>query len=86
MKKYPLLIENIGEDDYAVMSRGHQNLVDFCAAVRESYDWPLGWPEHKWFRAIPSSEGTMYVPAVKNSRGAFPVTVSFESYSGKTIP
>ncbi len=80
-KDYPLSIENIGEDEYRLMSRGHHDFDVFMACVRETgYDWSLGMPEHIWFRAVPGEEGTRYLDAQPGSRGAFPVTYVAEAY------
>lgn len=82
MKQYPLSIENVGSDDYIVMSRGHHDIHEFMKAVRKDYDWPLSVPEHKWVKAVPDATGYFqmryhYVEA--GTRGAFPVTVAWEA-------
>lgn len=82
-KFYPLVIENIGEDTYCLMSRGHHDIHVFMGVVRQSYSWPLGWPEHIWFRAVPDPTGNLrcrYVEASEGQRGAFPVTYVQEAY------
>lgn len=71
-------IENIGEDLYVLIARGHHDVHEFMRTVRaEGYDWPLGMPQHLYFRAVPTRNPNWtcaYVPAVKGSRGAYPVT------------
>lgn len=83
MKKYDLEIENVGEDTYMVMSRGHHNSDMFMEEVRKHYDWPLGYPEHLWVKATPDSTGNrscLYHFVNSNVRGSFPVTFSTEAY------
>lgn len=83
MKSYPLEIENIGDDTYALMSRGHHDIDEFMNKVRESYSWPLGWPEHIWFKAVPDRTGNLkcrYVESSQGRPGAFPVTFVQEAY------
>lgn len=86
-RKYPLDIQNVGEDTYIVMSKGHHDFDAFMAAVRVDYDWPLGPPKHMWMRAIPTKQPYMrclYVHAEPNTRGAFPCTYSWEAYGEDT--
>lgn len=83
--EYPLSIENVGEDTYIVMSRGHHDPAAFMAAVREAgYDWPLGAPTHHWVRATPAPAGSgyrcFYNLSDKPGRGAFPATYAHEAY------
>lgn len=86
MKTYPLEIENIGDDVYKVMSRGHHDLSTFMAKVTEEYpSWPMGRPEHLWFKRVPfhdpdgAYDGWFHsVP--EGTRGAFPATFCRESY------
>ena len=84
MKKYPLEIENVGHDDYVVMSKGHHDPDQFMAAVRSAgYGWPLGKPEHRWVKSIPDSSGKFhsnYVFVDESVRGAWPATYSWEAY------
>lgn len=81
MKNCPLKIENIGEDIYTLMSRGHHDIHEFMRAVRrDGYDWQLGIPSHTWFHAVPHAEGgCIYHESISGARGAFPVTVAYES-------
>lgn len=82
--RYPLEIENVGEDTYIVMSRGHHDPHEFMRAVRESYSWPLGFPTHEWMRAIPAPKDSgyrcLYVEAKPHSRGSFPATYAREAW------
>lgn len=81
---HPLKIENVGEDTYILMSKGHHDLHEFMRAVREAgYDWPLGMPAHMWMRAVPTRDTgyrCKYVEATPGSRGAFPCTYAWEAY------
>lgn len=83
--RYPLRIENVGEDTYIVMSRGHHDPHEFMRAVREQYGWPLGFPTHEWMRAIPAPKNSgfrcLYVAAQPGARGAFPATYAREAYN-----
>jgi hypothetical protein len=83
MKKYKLEVENIGGDDYVLMSRGHHNFKDFMKEVKKVYKtWPMGKPYHSYFKVIPycGNYAYLYIPCDKNTRGCFPVTVTEESY------
>jgi len=82
MKTYPLKIENVGEDDYILMSKGHHPLKEFMEACHKAYpNWPMGKPEHLWFKAIPKDGyACWYALADKNTRGAFPATYVREGY------
>lgn len=84
MKTYRLQIENVGEDDYILMSRGHHEFKEFMAAVKEAHtSWPMGQPEHKWIKAVPTRrEGykCIYSECDPDTRGAFPATYCYESY------
>jgi hypothetical protein len=84
VRRYPLDIVNAGEDTYIVMSKGHHDPHEFMRAVRaEGYEWPLGMPEHKWARAVPTKEAyrsCIYVFTEPHARGAFPATYSWEAY------
>lgn len=81
---YPLDIENVGDDTYIVMSRGHHDPHAFMRAVREAgYDWPLGVPTHHWVKATPCRCGQHtkhYALLDKPVRGAFPATYAHEAY------
>lgn len=80
-KPYPLEIENVGEDDYIVMSRGHHDPHEFMRKVRaEGYDWPLGMPTHRWVKQTPTRDGCLYHFVSEGIRGAFPATYSHEAY------
>lgn len=86
-RAYPLDIENIGDDTYTLMSRGHHDPAEFMRQVRaDGYDWPLGMPRHIWLRCIPPPAGysTWYVEANAGARGAFPATQCWEAYNENT--
>jgi hypothetical protein len=86
-RTYPLDIENVGEDTYTVMSRGHHDVHDFMRQVRaDGYEWPLGMPKHIWLRCIPPPAGysSWYVEAKEGARGAFPATQCWEAYNDET--
>lgn len=83
--RYKLDVENVGEDTYILMSRGHHDVHEFMRAVRaEGYTWPLGMPTHEWMRAIPAPKDSgfrcLYVEAKPHSRGAFPATYAREAW------
>lgn len=84
MTKYPLLIKNVGEDDYILMSKGHHDFNEFMAACKEAYSaWPMGRPEHKWVKAVPTRrEGYLciYSECEPRTRGSFPATYCYEAY------
>lgn len=86
MSRYPLEIENVGDDTYIVMSRGHHDIHAFMAAVREAgYEWPLGVPTHHWVKATPCRCGQHtkhYALLDEPVRGAFPATYAHEAYHG----
>jgi len=82
MKHYPLKIENVGDDVYCLMSRGHHDIHIFMHRVREDgYTWTLGTPEHLWFHPVPNKQtgGSYYAHANPGSRGSFPATCVTES-------
>lgn len=82
-KIYPLKIENIGEDDYKLMSRGHHNFKDFMKIISEYRNWSMGFPIHIWFKAVPTRKqgyNCIYVEVNNKTRGAFPVTYTQEAY------
>lgn len=85
VRRYPLSVENVGEDTYILMSRGHHDVHEFMRAVRaDGYTWPLGVPTHEWMRAIPAPKASgyrcLYVEAKPGARGAFPATYACEAY------
>ena len=85
VRHYPLNVENVGEDTYILMSRGHHDVHEFMRAVRaDGYTWPLGMPTHEWMRAIPAPANSgyrcLYVEAKPGSRGAFPATYVREAW------
>lgn len=86
--RYQLCIENVGEDTYVLMSKGHHDPHEFMKAVRSYYSWPLGFPTHEWMRAIPAPKDSnyrcLYVEAKPGSRGAFPATYTREAYHEDT--
>lgn len=79
--EFPLEVENIGDDTYRVMSRGHHDLSAFLAAATALYpSWSLGSARHLWFRATPrAGYRCWYSEAAPGSRGAFPVTYAEEA-------
>jgi hypothetical protein len=84
-REYPLIIENVGENDYIVMSRGHHDPHEFMRKVREEgYDWPLGFPKHEWVKMTPANDGgehnCFYNFVTEGTRGAFPATYAHEAY------
>lgn len=85
MRLYPLEVENVGEDTYILMSKGHHDVHEFMRAVRADYQWPLGMPTHEWMRAIPAPKNSgyrcLYVEATPHARGAFPATYVREAYN-----
>lgn len=83
MKKYPLEIQNVGSDTYAVMSKGHHDFDKFMREVRDHWDWPLGKPQHVWVKTVPcnTDQYKCYYNIVKaGTRGAWPATYSWEAY------
>ena len=82
--RYPLDVENVGEDTYMLMSKGHHDVHEFMREVREHYSWPLGMPTHEWMRAIPAPANSgyrcLYVAAKPHTRGAFPATYAREAW------
>lgn len=84
MKTYLLDIQNVGEDMYCLMSKGHHDIHKFMRAVRVEYpSWPLGTPWHTWHRVVPDSSGEysfLYLEAEPGARGAFPTTWVNEAY------
>jgi len=81
VKDYPLEIENVGDDDYIVMSRGHHDPHEFMKKVRaDGYDWPLGFPTHRWIKSTPSRDGLQFRFVEEGTRGATPATYAHEAY------
>jgi hypothetical protein len=83
--RYPLDIQNVGEDTYILMSKGHHDQHEFMRAARaDGYNWPLGMPTHEWMRAVPAPKDSgfrcMYVEAKPGARGAWPCTYAREAY------
>ena len=86
-REYSLDIQNVGEDTYTVLSKGHHDPAEFMLAVRaDGYDWPLGMPEHIWLRCVPPPDGYVfwYVEAKAGTRGAFPATQAYEAHGADT--
>ncbi|OJB00574.1 hypothetical protein [Burkholderia ubonensis] len=83
-KTYPLDIQNVGDDTYIVMSKGHHDVHEFMRQVRaDGFDWPLGMPKHVWMRTVPSRApyvSVRYVESCEGARGAFPCTYAWEAY------
>lgn len=83
-KPYPLEIENVGEDTYILMSRGHHDIHEFMRKVRaEGYDWPLGVPQHLWMKTRPSRDPgyrCFYDAVPQGTRGAWPATHVMEAW------
>lgn len=83
-KSYPLEIENVGEDVYILMSKGHHDPHEFMAAVRaQGYDWPLGLPTQNWVKTAPSRDvaySCWYHLVPDGTRGAFPATYVHEAH------
>lgn len=89
-KAYPLDVQSCGGDTYICYSKGHHNADAFMQAVRgEGYYWPLGYPKQSWWRTVPAPHGwteehgycdSYFVEASAGAPGAYPVTVSYESY------
>lgn len=86
MKDYPLVIENIGEDVYILISRGHHDPHAFMAEVRaQGYSWPLGMPKHIWMKTRPSRDPgyrCFYDVVPVGTRGAWPATHVREAWHG----
>jgi hypothetical protein len=81
---HALEVQNVGDDTYIVMSKGHHDPHEFMRAVRaDGYTWPLGMPEHKWVRAVPTKgkfRPCLYVFTEPHARGAFPATYAWEAH------
>jgi len=81
-KTYPLDIQQIGDDVFALMSRGHHDPHEFMRKAREEgWDNPLGMPKQRWARAVPDRTGEyhcFYWFADAPGPGAFPVTYAEE--------
>ncbi len=85
---YPLEIDNVGDDTYVVMSKGHHDPHEFMRAVRaEGYDWPLGMPTHHWVKIVPTrldDYNFLYAFVEQGVKGAFPATYAHEAYGKDT--
>ena len=71
--EYPLKIENVGEDIYGLMSRGHHEFKAFEELVKhEKPSWfkSLGYPVHTYFK----NAFGYYIECAPKTRGCFPVT------------
>jgi hypothetical protein len=79
MKKYPLQIEVLHDDDCAtVISRGHHDSKEFMVAVMDyGYGYIPEHPRHGFGKTVPCRSGE-YTYKVQISdtktRGAYPVT------------
>nr|BFD64807.1 hypothetical protein BdHM001_34880 [Bdellovibrio sp. HM001] len=77
-KVYPLDIENVGEETYILMSRGHHDFETFMDEVTKSYpNWSMGEPQHLWVKAVPTRKDgyrCVYAFVSATTRGAFPIT------------
>jgi hypothetical protein len=84
MRAYPLELQNIGEDVYVLMSKGHHEPHEFMRAVRAAgYNWPLGMPNHTYARTVPDRTGEYicrYAFTVEPGRGTYPVTLVSEAW------
>lgn len=84
-KTYELDIENIGEDVYTLISRGHHDIHEFMRQVRaDGYSWPLGVPKHLWMKTRPShdpSYNCFYDAVPEGTRGAWPATYVEEAWN-----
>ncbi|HYF16333.1 MAG TPA: hypothetical protein VEA40_00590 [Ramlibacter sp.] len=83
-EKYPLNVQNVGDDTYCFMSKGHHDADAFMAAVAEwCADAPLSPPKHKWVKAIPCRCGEHschYELSDEPRKGWFPATYTWEDY------
>lgn len=88
VKQYPLSIQNVGDETYIVMSKGHHDPHDFMRQVRaDGFDWPLGMPTHHWVKCTPCNCGEHrchYTLLDAPVRGAFPATYAHEAYGADT--
>lgn len=84
-KRYALKIENVGEDVYILMSRGHHDSERFMEACHAAYPtWPMGHPVRTYWKSVPTRRDgykCIYSEVEPTVLGAFPVTVSYEDYS-----
>ncbi|WP_199438561.1 hypothetical protein [Vibrio owensii] len=88
-EKYPLKIENVGDNTYMLMSRGHHCIHEFMKQSRkDGYDWPLGTPTHVWFKTVPNNAtgGSTYHDVEEGTKGAFPATFCVEAYGDDQYP
>lgn len=82
-EKYPVKLENWGDDSYMIISRGHHDLDQFKRLVNKEYDHFGNFFEaayHCYFKAFPHDFGTSYSPVGPDVRGAFPATVAQEGW------
>lgn len=88
-KNYPLILENWGEDEYLIISRGHHDLEEFRKEVNKDYEELGNFFEdayHTYFKATPrDGYVAWYTQCTKETRGAFPATVAQEGYSIKEL-
>jgi len=83
MRNYPLEIENVGDDTYIVMSRGHHDLSEFMREAVKTYPgWQLGGPEQVWCKTTPARDGRRYHFVNQKTRGAWPATYCWEYGEG----
>lgn len=88
-KNYPLSINNVGDNTYMLLSKGHHDIHEFMKAVRkQGYDWPLGMPEHVWLKAVPNNAngGHSYFHCKQDTTGSFPATFVSEAYGEDQYP
>lgn len=89
-KTYPLDIQNVGEDTYIVMSKGHHDPAKFMDAARkDGYDWSLGMPQHLWVKTVPcgrscGEHSCHYEVSDKPRKGWWPATYAYEAYGDDT--
>ena len=85
-EKYPLKLENWGDDSYMIISRGHHELDVFKRLVNQEYEHFGNFFEsayHGYFKATPHDFGTAYSPVGPNTRGAFPATIAQEGWQAE---
>lgn len=84
-KEYPLELENWGDQQYLVISRGHHDLDEFKKAVNKEYSSWGNFFEvayHTYYKATPKDGcRAWYTPCSKGIRGAFPATVAQEGWT-----
>jgi hypothetical protein len=79
---YPLEIENVGEDTYHFLSKGHHDFSDFMTEVKKRFSrWPMGHPYHAYVvRAPRKGYSAFYYPCESTHPYAIPVTCTDEAY------